>query len=104
MNLAGDVESVLLRQMVLGMVTGLYASPAGRGRKERNLAGTNDGRVKFCVDMIDRGSSHRFLESVSIFLATHDQPLYQDVIGPHRRRRIDGLFGLTHGLSTQASR
>jgi hypothetical protein len=30
MNLAGDVETFLLRQMVMGMVTGLYASPAGR--------------------------------------------------------------------------
>jgi hypothetical protein len=58
--------------MGIGMVTGLYAS-AARSRAETKQSRQHQG-VKFYVDMIDRGWNHRFLESVSIFLAMLDQP------------------------------
>jgi hypothetical protein len=92
-DLLGDVEIILLQANGDGKGhRRCIASAAGHRREERNLTSSNDGRVEFHMDMIDRGSYHRFLESVSIFLATPDQPLDQVVNGPHRRRRIDGLF------------
>ena len=77
----------------MAIVTGLYAPPA-RSRSERKQSRQHQ-RVKFYVDMIDSGWNHRFVETVSKFLAMRDRSLYQDVIG------IDGLLGPTRALTYQ---
>src|SRR5690242_17191840 len=68
-------------------------SAAGHRRKEGDLSGARDRRIRLDMGVVDGGADHfRFLEGVSIGLALPCKPRHQVCDRSNAWRRLDHLF------------
>src|SRR3984957_2356576 len=75
-----------MRMVTLAIMSG-PGSTAGHRRKEGDLAGAGDHRIRLDMGVVDRGADHpRLLERIGISLAALRQPADQFVDGAHARR------------------